>query len=54
MERFRRAQKQDCMNCEFYMKRCRGVCRAAVLLSGGRIQGKKLIGNDPFCFKDLL
>jgi len=54
MERFRRAQRQGCINCKFYMKRCRGVCRATVLLSGGKIQGKKLTGNDPYCFKDLL
>lgn len=54
MERFRRAQKQNCANCRFYMRQCRGPCRSTVLLSGGRIKGNKLLGKDPFCFKDLL
>ncbi|MDP2940277.1 MAG: radical SAM protein [Candidatus Omnitrophota bacterium] len=54
MERFRRAQKQDCANCRFYMKQCRGTCRSTVLLCGGKIKGNKLIGKDPCCFKDLL
>ena len=54
MDRFRKAQKQNCMHCKFYMKRCRGICRATALLSGGKIQRNKIIGTDPYCFKDLL
>jgi len=54
MERFRRAQKQSCANCRFYMRQCRGPCRSSVLLSGGKIKGNKLIGRDTYCFKDLL
>lgn len=54
MERYRRAQKQNCANCRFYMKQCRGTCRATVLLNGGKIEKHKLIGRDPYCFKDLL
>ncbi|TSC95962.1 MAG: radical SAM protein [Parcubacteria group bacterium Athens1014_10] len=54
MEHFRWAKKQDCINCKFYMKQCRGACRSTVLLNGGKIEGGKLIGKDPYCFKDLL
>lgn len=54
MERFRRIQKQDCVNCRFYMRQCRGLCRSCVLLNGGKIEGNELIGTDPYCFKDLL
>lgn len=54
MERFRRANKEDCINCKFYMKQCRGPCRASILLSGGKIKGTKLKGRDPYCFKNLL
>lgn len=54
MERFRWARKQSCASCGFYMKQCRGICRSNVILNGGRIEGNKLIGDDPYCFKDLL
>lgn len=54
MERFRQAQKQSCIDCKFYMKECRGTCRSGVLLAGGKIEKKKLVGKDPCCFKDLL
>ncbi|MGB9591087.1 MAG: SPASM domain-containing protein [Candidatus Kryptoniota bacterium] len=54
MERFRQVQKQDCANCRFYMRQCRGPCRSCVLLNDGKIEGNELIGTDPYCFKDLL
>lgn len=54
MEYFRNAKKIGCTNCRFYMRQCRGKCRAAVLLSNGRIENGCLLGEDPYCFKDLL
>ncbi|MCK5633123.1 radical SAM protein [bacterium] len=54
MECFRRSRKEECLTCEFYMKQCRGSCRSNIILNGGRIEGNKLIGKDPYCFKDLL
>ena len=51
---FRGAEKTDCKNCRFYMRNCRGKCRAAVILNGGKIEDCKLIGEDPYCFADLM
>jgi radical SAM protein with 4Fe4S-binding SPASM domain len=54
MERFRHAVKADCADCKFYTERCRGQCRAAVLLNGGIIRDGTLVGDDPYCFRDLM
>ena len=51
---FRNAEKQGCPDCKFYQERCRGVCRSTVILGGGKIEDKKLIGEDYCCFKDLI
>lgn len=51
---FRNAIKTECVNCKYYMQRCRGKCKAAVLLNGGSIENNILVGEDPYCFKDLL
>lgn len=53
-ERYRNAEKIGCIDCKFYMKQCRGKCRATVLGFGGRIEEGKLIGDDPQCFVSLL
>lgn len=53
-EEFRAADKIGCTDCRFYMKQCRGKCRATVLGFGGKIEGGKLIGDDPQCFAPLL
>lgn len=49
-EKFRSAAKVGCTDCGFYMRQCRGACRATVLGHGGQIKGGKLIGEDPQCF----
>ena len=55
MQRFRKSYKKECIGCKFYMNRCRGVCRATTILLGGRINANgELIGEDPYCLKDLL
>ncbi|MBD3208361.1 MAG: radical SAM protein [Candidatus Nealsonbacteria bacterium] len=54
MERFRWAKKEDCVDCGFYMNKCRGYCRSTVLLNGGKIEGRRLNGKDPYCFRSLL
>jgi len=51
---YRAADKIECTDCKFYMKQCRGKCRATVLGFGGKIAGGKLIGNDPQCFAPFL
>jgi radical SAM protein with 4Fe4S-binding SPASM domain len=51
---FRKAEKDECLDCRFYMKQCRGKCRAAVILNNGKIKNGKLIGEDPYCFVSLL
>jgi radical SAM protein with 4Fe4S-binding SPASM domain len=53
-EAYRNAKKIGCIGCKFYMKQCRGKCRATVLGFGGEIRNGKLIGNDPQCFASLL
>lgn len=53
-ESYRAADKIGCTECRFYMKQCRGKCRATVLGFGGKIAGGKLIGDDPQCFAPLL
>lgn len=54
LEKFRRAEKTDCLDCEFYMQQCRGKCRATVLTNGGKIEDGKLIGEDPQCYVKLM
>lgn len=53
-ESYRAADKIGCTDCKFYMKQCRGKCRATVLGYGGKIANGKLIGDDPQCFAPLL
>lgn len=53
-EAYRSADKTGCTDCRFYMKQCRGKCRATVLGYGGKIEDGKLIGDDPQCFAPLL
>ena len=53
-EAYRAADKIGCTDCRFYMKQCRGKCRATVLGFGGKIEGGKLVGDDPQCFAPLL
>lgn len=53
-ESYRAADKTGCTDCRFYMKQCRGKCRATVLGFGGKIANGKLIGDDPQCFAPLL
>lgn len=54
IEYFRRAKKQSCHSCRFYMNQCEGKCRAMVLAEGGRIENGKLIGKDRYCFQKLM
>lgn len=54
LNHFRNAQKQECPDCKFYRERCRGTCRSTVILGGGEIKNKKLIGKDYCCFKSLI
>lgn len=53
-ESYRAADKTGCTDCRFYMKQCRGKCRATVLGYGGKIANGKLVGDDPQCFAPLL
>lgn len=52
--KYRLATKAGCEDCVFYMKQCRGSCRATVLGNGGKIVNGKLIGDDPQCFAPLI
>jgi radical SAM protein with 4Fe4S-binding SPASM domain len=54
LQRFRQAVKVDCLDCCFYKERCRGKCRATVLLDGGAICDGSLVGDDRYCFRHLL
>lgn len=53
-EKFISATKDECTDCGFYMRQCRGACRATVLGHGGQIKDGKLIGQDPQCFAPLI
>ncbi len=53
-EKFRSATKVGCTDCGFYMRQCRGACRATVLGHGGQIKDGQLIGEDPQCFAPLM
>lgn len=53
-ERYRNADKLNCQGCEFYMRQCRGACKATVLGYGGEIKDGKLIGEDPYCYAPLM
>jgi len=54
IEKFRNAEKVNCIGCAYYMKQCRGACRATVLGYGGKIKEGKLLGKDPYCFASLM
>jgi MoaA/NifB/PqqE/SkfB family radical SAM enzyme len=55
MNLFRKSYVEKCKKCIFYKKRCRSVCRATILLSGGKInKNGKIIGDDPYCFVDIM
>ncbi|HLC94528.1 MAG TPA: radical SAM protein [Patescibacteria group bacterium] len=54
IEKFRKAEKTGCIDCTYYMRQCRGVCKATVLGYGGEIKDGKLIGKDPYCYAHLL
>lgn len=54
-EKFRQAVKTDCTTgCNYYMRQCRGACRATVLGYGGQIKDGKLVGKDPYCYASLM
>lgn len=53
-EKFRSATKVGCTDCGFYMRQCRGACRATVLGHGGQIKDGQLVGEDPQCFAPLM
>lgn len=53
-KKFRNATKTDCLDCQYYMRQCRGACRATVLGYGGEIKDEKLIGKDPYCYAPLM
>lgn len=52
--RFRDANKVNCNGCEYYMRQCRGACRATVLGYGGEIKDGQLIGEDPYCYAPIM
>lgn len=52
--KFRNAKKTGCVDCTYYMRQCRGACRATVLGFGGEIKDGKLYGKDPHCFAGLI
>jgi radical SAM protein with 4Fe4S-binding SPASM domain len=55
MNLFRKSYMEKCEKCIFYKKRCRGVCRSTILLNGGKInKNGKIIGDDPYCFVDIM
>jgi radical SAM protein with 4Fe4S-binding SPASM domain len=48
LKRFRTIQRADkCKNCELLYKKCYGGCSSETM-------GKRLIVDDPLCFKNLL
>lgn len=53
-KKFRSATKVGCADCGFYMRQCRGACRATVLGHGGQIKDGQLLGEDPQCFAPLM
>jgi radical SAM protein with 4Fe4S-binding SPASM domain len=53
-DKFRNAEKTDCVGCEYYMRQCRGACKATVLGYGGRIEDGKLKGSDPYCYAPIM
>lgn len=53
-EKFRSVTKVGCTDCGFYMRQCRGACRASVLGHGGQIKDGQLLGEDPQCFAPLM
>jgi len=53
-EKFRHAKKIGCIGCIYYMRQCRGACRATVLGYGGKIKDGKLLGRDPYCYASLM
>src|SRR3989344_497086 len=53
-EKYRSPTKVGCTDCGFYMKQCRGACKATVLGHGGQINNGQLLGEDPQCFASLM
>ncbi|MDP3983363.1 MAG: radical SAM protein [bacterium] len=51
---FRHVERPMCEGCGLYKTQCRGACKATVLGGGGRIQDGVLIGEDRYCFKDMM
>jgi radical SAM protein with 4Fe4S-binding SPASM domain len=55
IDTFRTAEKtQGCTDCDHLSKGCRGACKATVLGYGGEITEGKLIGEDPYCYVNLM
>lgn len=54
LQKFRQTEKVECAGCEYYMKQCRGACKATVLGYGGKIKDGKLIGHDEYCYVPLM
>jgi radical SAM protein with 4Fe4S-binding SPASM domain len=53
-QKFRHVEKVECKDCKYYMKQCRGACKATVLGYGGSIENGKLVGHDEYCYMPLL
>lgn len=53
-QRFRHAEKLECNGCKYYMRQCRGACKATVLGYGGEIRDGQLHGHDEYCYIPLM
>ena len=53
-QKFRHVDKLECNGCRYYMKQCRGACKATVLGYGGEIRDGKLLGHDEYCYMPLM
>lgn len=53
-QRFRHVEKLECNGCNYYMKQCRGACKATVLGYGGEIKNGQLHGHDEYCYVPLM
>ncbi len=55
-QKFRHVDRTEtgCTGCSYYMKQCRGACKATVLGYGGKIEDGKLIGKDEYCYMPLM
>jgi len=54
MEDIRKAVREDCNKCDYYMRQCEGKCYAMVLANNGKIEDRKIIGRDQNCFSHLM